>query len=46
MCRPEELTKQIKLHFHEKELVQQLLRGHTCKAVCKGLKCACKSSSS
>ena len=40
------LAKQVELDFHEKELVGQLLTGHTCKAVCKGTTCPCKNSPS
>ena len=45
-CRPDVLAKQIKLDFHEKELVRQLLKGNVCKPVCKGATCACKGPSS
>ena len=43
-CRPAELAKEIKLSFHEVELMKQLLTKYDSTAVCRGASCACKKT--
>ena len=39
---PSELSEAIKLAYHEKELVAQLLTKYKATNVCKGKDCGCK----